>query len=141
MGDVQAHIPQDLQATVLSAVERAAQQRVAQRLREADGALWGAPDTPEVANRLGWIDIAQRMLGQLDELRAFAEGARAEGVEHVVLLGMGGSSLAPEVLRRSLPAPAGWPRLHVLDSTDAGAIRALTAQIDIERTLFVVSSK
>lgn len=141
VSDVQAHIPQALMATVVSAVEQATERRVAQRLRDADGSLWGAPRTPEVENRLGWVDIATRMLGELDDLRAFAEEVRAEGTEHVVLLGMGGSSLAPEVLRRSLPAPAGWPRLHVLDSTDAGAVRALGERIDPARTLFVVSSK
>lgn len=123
------------------AVERAAEERLAQRLRDADGTLWGAPDVPEVENRLGWVDVAERMLGQLDELQAFAEEVRDEGAEHIVLLGMGGSSLAPEVLRRSLPARAGWPRLHVLDSTDAGTVRALSEKIDPARTLFVVSSK
>jgi transaldolase / glucose-6-phosphate isomerase len=141
VGDVQAHIPQDLLAAVVSAVERAIERRVAQGLREADGTLWGGPDTPEVENRLGWIDVAQRMLGQVDDLQAFADSVRDEGIEDVVLLGMGGSSLAPEVLRRSLPAPAGRPRLHVLDSTDAGAVRALQGAIDLGRTLFVVSSK
>jgi glucose-6-phosphate isomerase len=138
---VEAHIPQTLQAAVVGAVERAQEQRVAQRLRARDISLWGGPDVPEVANRLGWLDVAQRMLGELGELQAFAGGVREDGIEHVVLLGMGGSSLAPEVLRRSLPAPAGWPRLHVLDSTDAGAVGALQGAIDAERTLFVVSSK
>jgi glucose-6-phosphate isomerase len=81
------------------------------------------------------------MLAQLDDLQAFAQQLHGEGLQHVVLLGMGGSSLAPEVLRRSLPAPAGRPRLHVLDSTDAGAVRALGEAIDVQRTLFLVSSK
>ena len=80
---------------------------------------------PEVANRLGWLTIAERCASELDDLQAFAAGVRDEGVTDVVLLGMGGSSLAPEVLpalvrRRT----AGWPSLHVLDSTDAGAVRA-----------------
>jgi glucose-6-phosphate isomerase len=138
---MQAHIPQSLIASVVSAVQRAAEQHVSQRLHDADGTLWGGPDVPEVENRLGWVHVAERMLGALDELQAFAEEVLAEGAEHVVLLGMGGSSLAPEVLRRSLRAPAGWPRLHVLDSTDAGAVRALGEEIDPARTLFVVSSK
>jgi transaldolase / glucose-6-phosphate isomerase len=138
---VQAYIPQDLQASVISAVERAAESHVAGRVREKDASLWGAPGTPEVANRLGWVDVAQRMSAQLDELEAFAGELRDEGTEHVVVLGMGGSSLAPEVLRRSLRSPAGAPRLHVLDSTDAGAVRVLGEAIDVERTLFLVSSK
>jgi glucose-6-phosphate isomerase len=138
---VQAHIPQELIARVVSAVERAAERRVSERLRQADATLWGAPEVSEVENRLGWIDAADRTLGAIDDVQAFAEQVRSEDTESVVLLGMGGSSLAPEVLRRSLPAPAGWPRLHVLDSTDAGAVRALEERIDPARTLFVVSSK
>ena len=141
VGDVQAHIPRALQATVLVAVEHAIERRVAQRLRDADASLWGGPEVPEVANRLGWLDIAERMKAQLSELKAFADGVRDDGIEHVVLLGMGGSSLAPEVLRRSLHSPAGRPALHVLDSTDAGAVSAVQGAIDLERALFVVSSK
>jgi transaldolase / glucose-6-phosphate isomerase len=138
---LQAHVPQALQASVLTAVERAQEQRVAQRLRERDASLWGGPQVAEVANRLGWLDVAERMSAQLAELRQFAESVREDGIEHVALLGMGGSSLAPEVLRRSLPSPAGRPRLHVLDSTDSGAVQELEQAIDGERTLFVVSSK
>ena len=141
MANVKAHIPQSLLARVVYAVERAAEEHLTQRLREADGTLWGAPEVPEVENRLGWIEVADRTLRALDEVQAFAEEVRSEGTEDIVLLGMGGSSLAPEVLRRSLPAPTGWPRLHVLDSTDAGAVRALGDRIDPAHTLFVVSSK
>ncbi len=141
MADVHAHIPQALQATVLAASEQAIEQRVAQRLRDGDPSLWGEPGTPEVANRLGWLDIASRMRGEMAELEAFAGGVREDGIEHVVLLGMGGSSLAPEVLRRSLKPQAGWPKLHVLDSTDAEAVAAVASEADLQRSLFVVSSK
>jgi glucose-6-phosphate isomerase len=141
VADVRAHIPQALQATVLAEVERAIEQRVAQRLHEGDAILWGGAGAPEVANRLGWLDIASRMRRQLAELEAFAGGVREDGIEHVVLLGMGGSSLAPEVLLRSLRPRAGWPKLHVLDSTDAGEVAAVAHEADLQRTLFVVSSK
>jgi glucose-6-phosphate isomerase len=138
---VQAHIPQGLQASVIAAVQRAGESRVAGRMREQDATLWGVLGTPEVADRLGWVDVAPRTAARIDELEAFTGQLREEGCEHVVVLGMGGSSLAPEVLRRSLRPPAGAPRLHVLDSTDASAVRALGEAIDIERTLFLVSSK
>jgi transaldolase / glucose-6-phosphate isomerase len=138
---VQAHIPQGLQASVISAVERVGESHVAQRVREKDASLWGATGTPEVADRLGWVDVAKRVQEQLDGLEAFGGQLREEGCEHVVVLGMGGSSLAPEVLRRSLRSPAGAPRLHVLDSTDARAVRTLGETIDAQRTLFLVSSK
>jgi glucose-6-phosphate isomerase len=119
----------------------AANERVAERARQGDATLWGPPGAPEIANRLGWLTIAERMLGEVDDLRAFADSVRDEGMRDVVLLGMGGSSLAPEVLRRCFEPPAGRPRLHVLDSTDAGAVRAVRESVDVQRTLFLVSSK
>jgi glucose-6-phosphate isomerase len=122
-------------------VALAGRDEVARRLREGDATLWGPPGTPEIADRLGWLTIAERMIETLDELAAFAEQISREGFADVVLLGMGGSSLAPEVLRRSFKHRPDRPALHVLDSTDAGAIRAVQAAVDLERTLFVVSSK
>ncbi len=111
------------------------------RLREGDATLWAPPGTPEVADRLGWLTIAQRMLPELDELEQFAEQIAREGYTDVILLGMGGSSLAPEVLRRSFKHRPDHPSLHVLDSTDAATIRAVQEAADLDRTLFVVSSK
>jgi glucose-6-phosphate isomerase len=122
-------------------VALAGRDEVARRLREGDATLWGPPGTPEVADRLGWLSIAERMLDQLDELEAFAEQISREGFADVVLLGMGGSSLAPEVLRRSFKNRADRPRLHVLDSTDAAAVRAVGQAVEPNRTLFIVSSK
>jgi glucose-6-phosphate isomerase len=85
--------------------------------------------------------VAEQMREELGDLQAFAEGVRAEGVKDVVLLGMGGSSLAPEVIRRSFGEQAGWPSLHVLDSTDAGAVRSVETAIDLDHALFLVSTK
>jgi glucose-6-phosphate isomerase len=138
---VAAQIPLPLRAPVADKLALALESRVRERMREGDATLWGAPDTPEVANRLGWLTIAERMLAQLDDVRAFAAEVAAEGFADVVLLGMGGSSLAPEVLRRTFAARPGHPRLHVLDSTDAATVLAVEAAIDPARTLFVVSSK
>jgi glucose-6-phosphate isomerase len=138
---VDARIPASLCEGVRERVALAATERVAERLREADATLWGPEGTPDVGNRLGWLTIAERTLGDLGRVEALAAEVRAEGLADVVLLGMGGSSLAPEVLRRSFPPHAGQPRLHVLDSTDAAAIRALQDAIEPARTLFIVSSK
>jgi glucose-6-phosphate isomerase len=138
---VEARIPDALRPQVGAALKRAAQARVAERLRAGDATLWAPEGTPEVANRLGWLTIAERMLTQLGPLELFAAEAHDDELEDIVLLGMGGSSLAPEVLRRSFAGRDGGPRLHVLDSTDAARIRAVEGALDLQRTLFVVSSK
>ena len=113
---------------------------VVRRIWDHDEVLWGGPG-PEIGNRLGWLDIADRLLEEADDLAAFAAAARDDGFTHAALLGMGGSSLGPEVIRRSYGKLDGGLELHVLDSTDPGAVRALEAAIDLENTLFVVSSK
>ncbi len=138
---VTARVPASLTPLLQESLVLAAEQQVERRLREGNATLWAPPGTPEVANRLGWLTIAERMLAELAEVEAFAADVREQGFQDVVLLGMGGSSLAPEVLRRSFGARAGEPRLHVLDSTDAEDIRAVHDAVDPLRTLFVVSSK
>ncbi|HEY2141935.1 MAG TPA: hypothetical protein VGG98_07745 [Solirubrobacteraceae bacterium] len=138
---IEVSIPASLRAAVAEKLALAAEERVGERLAEGDPTLWAPPGTPEVANRLGWLTIAERMLDQVESLEAFAKQVRDDGLADVVLLGMGGSSLAPEVLRRSFGSAPGCPRLHVLDSTDAARIRSVEQTIDVERTLFLVSSK
>ena len=138
---LEARIPDSLAAAVAEQLRAAASARVSQRLTQADATLWGPASTPEVANRLGWLTIAERMLAELDDICAFADRVRDDRIRDVVLLGMGGSSLAPEVLRRCFPRQRERPALHVLDSTDAATVRAVEAQVQIPRTLFVVSSK
>ncbi len=138
---VEARIPASTRDAIAAQLERAAQSRVAERVREGDATLWGAAGTPEIADRLGWLTIAERMLAEADALSEFADRVRDDGLRDVVLLGMGGSSLAPEVLRRSFDSAPGRPRLHVLDSTDAAWVRAVGEAVDPHSTLFVVSSK
>jgi glucose-6-phosphate isomerase len=138
---VEARIPSSLGPVVSERLASAAQTRVAERLSEGDATLWGPAGTAEIADRLGWLTIAERMLGEVADLTAFAEEVRGEGLRDVVLLGMGGSSLAPEVLRRSFAPQPGRPQLHVLDSTDAATVRAVSERVDASRTLFLVSSK
>jgi transaldolase / glucose-6-phosphate isomerase len=138
---VEVLIPETLAEPVRHKLAQARQERVAERLRAEDATLWGPEGTPEIANRLGWLKIAERMLGDLGPLELFAAEAHDDELQDIVLLGMGGSSLAPEVLRRAYGGGEGGARLHVLDSTDAARIRTITAAIDLRHTLFVVSSK
>jgi transaldolase/glucose-6-phosphate isomerase len=126
-------IPDDLEPPIAERVRRAADENVARRIWSKDATLWAPEGTPEVANRLGWLTIADCLREEAGELMAWA---RSLDYEHVALLGMGGSSLGPEVLRLSNGAD-----LHVLDSTDAGAVRALEEALDVKKTIFVVSSK
>ena len=104
------------------------------RIWERDATMWTGADE---ARWLGWLDEPRRMRERVPEVTAFAAEIAADGVDTVVLLGMGGSSLAPEVLRRTFAAQS----FHVLDTTHPAAIRALEASLDLERTLFVSASK
>jgi glucose-6-phosphate isomerase len=107
------------------------------RLEEGDHTLW-QEDPTEVADRLGWLPVIDEMQAVVGELRAFATQAAADGLRHAVLLGMGGSSLFPEV--RFSTFGAGPLDLHVLDTTDPAAI-ARIAELDLGTCLFVVASK
>lgn len=126
-----------------SVLSEAAKADVGRRVWEGDATLWS--DEPEhkevITQRLGWLAVHERMEHELDALHAFAEEVRDGGITHVVLLGMGGSSLAPEVIRRCIGSREGYPELIVLDSTHPAQVEAVTAAVDLARSLFVVASK
>jgi glucose-6-phosphate isomerase len=107
---------------------------VVQRIWARDAGLWTGADEDRW---LGWLDEPARMRARVDELQAFAQDVHDAGFREIVLAGMGGSSLAPEVVRRTF----GSDRFHVLDTTHPGAVRALEERLDLERTLFLVASK
>jgi transaldolase / glucose-6-phosphate isomerase len=111
------------------------------RLWAKDTTLWSSTPLPELTDRLGWLELPETMEKRVDELRAFADKVKADGFRHVVLLGMGGSSLAPEVFQQTFGNAAGYPDLRVLDSTHPAAVKSIEAQVDLARTLFLVSSK
>lgn len=111
------------------------------RFWRKDPTIWPQSPPTEVADRMGWISLPESMLAQAAELEEFASRIAHDGFRHVVVLGMGGSSLAPDVFRRTYPPRPGYPELFVLDSTHPRAIRDLTSRLDLARTLFVVSSK
>jgi transaldolase/glucose-6-phosphate isomerase len=134
-------IPDELEAPLRAKLDQAVKEDVARRVWHKDESLWGGPGVPEIGNRLGWLTIAQRMLDQCGSLNDFADDVRADGMQSVILCGMGGSSLAPEVIRQSFERGGGGLDLYVLDSTDPGAIKEVEDQVDLERTLFLISSK
>jgi glucose-6-phosphate isomerase len=138
---LETHLPEGVEEAVEARLLVAAEEDVVARIWRRDDTVWGEPGRPEVADRLGWLDIADRLVPEAEELVAFAEEVRAAGIRDVVVLGMGGSSLAPEVIRRSLGPQAGFPRLHVLDSTDAQAVLDIEAAADPQSTLYVVATK
>jgi glucose-6-phosphate isomerase len=138
---IDAQLPADLEGAVHERLERARSEDVLGRIEQHDGTLWAPAGTPEVTDRLGWLDIADRMSERLGDLDAFVQEVRDAGLTDAVLLGMGGSSLAPEVFWQSFGPRDGYLRLHVLDSTDPDQIQAVIDAVDLERTLFVVSSK
>ena len=127
-------------ATADEAVATLEKSDAAARIWSRDHTLW-SNDPTEISDRLGWLDVASSILDEVDDLTAFADDVRLNGIERVVLLGMGGSSLGPEVLARCLGSRPGFPELIVLDSTLPSRIRTVVETIDPARTLFLVSSK
>ena len=134
-------IPDELEPAIAQRVQRAVEQRVARRIWQRDESLWGGPGVPEIGNRLGWLTEADRMLDEAEALRQFREECLSAGLTDAVLLGMGGSSLAPEVFRLSFGDQPGGLKLRVLDSTDPAAVLETERSVNLDRTLFIVSSK
>jgi transaldolase/glucose-6-phosphate isomerase len=118
-----------------------ADQKLIQRLWRKDHTLWPAEPVAEIADRLGWLILPEVEREVLDDLVVFAEKVRSDGFTHVVLLGMGGSSLAPEVFAKCFGSSPGYPELTVLDSTHPEAVRSLEDRLPLSNTLFCVSSK
>ncbi|MFB6098494.1 MAG: bifunctional transaldolase/phosoglucose isomerase [Salinibacter sp.] len=110
------------------------------RLWRHDPTLWADEDTPEITNRLGWLDLPEAMQEEVEEIEAFADGVK-DDFGDVVVLGMGGSSLAPDVYSKVFGAAEGYPDVTVLDSTHPSAVQTLEAELDLSKTLFVVASK
>jgi glucose-6-phosphate isomerase len=129
--------PQIRVAERLAAMEP---ERVLERIWARDHTVWRAAAT-EIPNRLGWIWVSDLMHARVDELEAFAMQVRAEGLRTAVLLGMGGSSLAPEMFATTFGAAEDALELIVLDTTHPATIARLTDELDLATTLFVVSSK
>ena len=111
------------------------------RLWAKDPTLWFSEPVPEIKDRLGWLILPEIMHEKLEDLDKFAQEVKEEGIIHLVLLGMGGSSLAPEVFQKTFGYKKDYPGLFVLDSTHPEAVRSMQDKIDLRKTLFLVSSK
>jgi transaldolase/glucose-6-phosphate isomerase len=128
----------DLTALVDAALHTWQTSHGSERLWNRDPSLWTGTDEHKW---LGWLPAAGDQLAQVDDLTRFAAETTRAGVRHVLLLGMGGSSLAPDVLRRTFGHITGFPELHVLDSTDPAQVADIERHVDLTRTLCIVSSK
>lgn len=138
MSRLKTSLPETLAATVKSTIADWQSGGKMKRLWDRDASLWTGEDE---SKWLGWLDIVEEQIAQHDTLEKFAKEVRLRGFEHILLLGMGGSSLCPEVLRMTFGRIPRFPNLHVLDSTDPAQVKAFEHQIDIAKTLFIVSSK
>ncbi len=115
-------------------------EKIVNRIWQHDHTVWKSEPT-EISNRLGWLHTPETMMNAVEEIQTFAEEIKAEGFTQVLLLGMGGSSLASEVLRSIFKVKKGYPDLHVLDSTNPKAVLHFDKMINPEKTLFIVSTK
>ena len=128
---------------VNAALEAAARANVIERIWNRDASLWKneAAHQKIIGNSLGWLTVPGEMLTVADELKTFAKDVSASGFQQVMVCGMGGSSLCPEVLRQTFGRQKGFPELLVLDSTDPDTINTFKKQIDTTECLFVIASK
>ena len=138
MSRLKSSLPETLAASVKTTVADWKAGSKMQRLWQRDATLWTGSDE---ASWLGWLDITEEQIAQHVVLRNLGKEIWSAGFKDVLLLGMGGSSLCPEVLRMTFGKIAGYPDLHVLDSTDPAQVKAFENKIDIARALFIVSSK
>ncbi len=123
-----------------AALDEMAQDAILTRIKDHDFFVW-QPDPTEVANRLGWLEQPAIMRRHLSVITDFVDGVRADGYTDVLLLGMGGSSLAPDVFGAVFGPREGYLNVAILDSTDPGAVLAYEQQLDLSKTLFIVASK
>ncbi|MGO9541841.1 MAG: bifunctional transaldolase/phosoglucose isomerase [Terriglobales bacterium] len=133
-----ASLPADLDAALKKNLDDWRASGKVRRLWRRDASLWTNDDE---ACWLGWLDITDAQLAAIAQLKEFANEIKSAGFSDILLLGMGGSSLCPEVLSLTYPQTPGFPRLHILDSTDPAQIRSVEKKVDLAKTLFIVSSK
>ena len=138
MSRLKSSLPETLAAAVKTTMSDWQSDGKMQRLWQRDATLWTGSDE---ASWLGWLDITQEQIAHPVELRNIAKEVWSAGFKDVLLLGMGGSSLCPEVLGMTFGKIAGYPDLHVLDSTDPAQVKSFENKIDVARALFIVSSK
>ena len=141
--DPSLDLPGEFAAAYEEAVERAREEHWAERLFDRDTSLWSTDERVQaaIAERLGWLDAVDHFTLQIPALEGFARGAREAGFTTAVVMGMGGSSLAPDVLVRTFGVAEGWLNLRILDSTDPDNVGRVLDDLDPLSTLFIVASK
>src|SRR6266498_1618859 len=138
MSEQRYSLPEPLAKQVAAAISDWREGDKVRRLWQRNASLWTNSDE---AQWLGWLDVVEQQLADAPKFQKFAEEVREENCSDILLLGMGGSSLCPEVLAKTFGQIQGFPRLHVLDSTDPAQVKTFEDAVDLERTLFIVSSK
>lgn len=131
-------LPDELQKAVNAALDDWRVNGKVQKLWAKDASLWTNSDE---SNWLGWLDMTEKQLETIGHLKDIAQEIRREEFSHALLLGMGGSSLCPEVMQLTFGKHEGFPELHVLDSTDPAQVKTLEEKVDLANTIFIVSSK
>jgi transaldolase / glucose-6-phosphate isomerase len=131
-------LPEPLAGAVKASLKDWKKNNKVQRLWQRDASLWTGSDEN---NWLGWLSITEEQLANIAALKQIAEDVKNEGFRYALLLGMGGSSLCPEVLAMTFGKIPGAPELHVLDSTDPAQIKAIEEKVDLASTICIVSSK
>jgi transaldolase/glucose-6-phosphate isomerase len=134
----QHKLPEQLAGAVKTGMDDWRASGKVRRLWQRDASLWTNDDE---SKWLGWLGITEEQIAASGSRRDVAEDAKKDGFTDVLLLGMGGSSLAPEVFEKTFGRISGYPQLHVLDSTDPAQVKAFEQKVDLAKTLFVVSSK
>jgi transaldolase/glucose-6-phosphate isomerase len=131
----------EYRARVDERLDKWTEEKFIQRLWDKDHTLWSSEPVPELTDRLGWLVLPEVGSEILDSLAAFAQEVRKDSITHVVLLGMGGSSLAPEVFTKCFGNSPEYPELTVLDSSHPAAVQMVEERLSLSHTLFIVSSK
>jgi len=131
-------LPSSLQGAFSASLDDWKKSNKVARLWQKDASLWSGTDE---SNWLGWLSITEEQIAHVDALKAIAADVKKARFKDALLLGMGGSSLCPEVLRMTFGKVKGFPELHVLDSTDPAQIKAIEAKVDLKSTICIVSSK
>jgi len=139
----QSHAIGKFESAVQDTLKDLQSQRFVSRLWAKDATLWHQDPEHQkiIRNALGWLRISEQQVSNIPRLQAIAEEIKNAGFKHVLLLGMGGSSLCPEVSRMTFGVVPGYPELHVLDSTVPSQVKSFEERVDLEKTLCVVASK
>ncbi|NOX17847.1 MAG: hypothetical protein GXO87_06140, partial [Chlorobi bacterium] len=124
---------------IYDSIKKLNEDKIVERIWEKDFTVW-RNDPAEISNRLGWLDCVGFVKERLDEINEFVYDVK-DNFKHVLLLGMGGSSLAPEMFAEIFQSPEGYPDLHILDSTDPAAVKEKMNLFNPEETLYIVSTK